>query len=253
MDLGKFFSLKDFFNYYVAGVVWTIDFAIMATWLGKPSSLGTALSSLQGLPEFIVVGIMAIVLPYVIGFALSPLCYFATKMWRKWQVDPIKWVLYYPELIKGADKSVDKRFEKRSKGKRLPKVIANKALTLSTQIFGFQLITKNAVEGLWFYQIQAYTFSKGGPQIDLALRARDLSNLTESLLIPAPLFFALLAAQFVPSPDWVLLVLGSAIFAGMFVLLANRYDALREYWVKHVYRAFVTLNLDQPDSPLNND
>jgi hypothetical protein len=253
MDLGKFFSLKDFFNYYVAGVVWTIDFAIMATWLGKPSNLGTAVSSLQGLPEFIVVGIMAIVLPYVIGFALSPLCYVVAKWWRKRRVDPIDWAVYYPKYITSKYKQSNESIVERFGGRRLQEVMARQVLQLACGKFGFKVITEKAISGLWFYEIQAYIVNKGGAVVDLAIRARDLSNLTESLLIPVPLFFALLTAQLIPLPDVLLLLIGVAIFVLVLVLLAKRYYDLREYWVKHVYRTFVILNLDQPDSSSNDD
>jgi hypothetical protein len=222
MDIGRFFSRKDFFNYYVAGVIWLIDFAILITIFSSQLDLRASLSSVSGLPEAIVVGALAIVVPYAVGFALNPLGDLLTDVLHMMFGDPTKWVTDYSQ--------------NRYKGHRIPKPLGERINQLASQTFNGKLEN----EGLWFYYLRTFVEQEGGAASELAMRALDLANLTESLLLPMPLLVALSVVKMIGNLN-IALPLSNAIFVLIFTLLAIRYMKLREYWVKHIYRAFLVL------------
>jgi len=112
MDFSRFFTIKDFFNYYIAGTIWIADI-ILLIYLKDSSSLYSLWDSLLNSGSTfrtIFEAIIMIILPYTIGFALGTLSAKITRKLRnKYGGDPIEWII--PENYEC----------KEHKGKRLPK------------------------------------------------------------------------------------------------------------------------------------
>ncbi len=103
MELGRFFSLRDFFSYYIAGVIWFIDAYLLRKAL-VPDALSDVLKNIR--LERIVFGICIVIFPYVVGFIFSGIGDCLSKMFYCcFGGDPLDWVFNY----------TDKKY----KGKRL--------------------------------------------------------------------------------------------------------------------------------------
>jgi hypothetical protein len=177
MDVGKFLSVRDFFNYYIAGVVWLLGLALLLLWLPDPARATVLLDEFRRQIDSLgpVVGaVLAVILPYITGFTLSPVCNLATYLLRRIWGDPVQWVTDFSEG--GTRKHKTRRLVKPA----LAQIIKHGADTFDTDV-------KDMNAALWFSPIRAYTIEKGGAASDHATRAYDLMNLTESLLLPIPL------------------------------------------------------------------
>jgi hypothetical protein len=59
-------------------------------------------------------------------------------------------------------------------------------------------------------------------------------------MLPMSLLFALFSVKAIGNL-WIAVPVAVASFLATLALLANRHLKLREYWVKHVYRAFLVM------------
>jgi hypothetical protein len=242
MNLGSFFSLKDIFNYFIAGFIWVLDFILLLLVSLRNANRNLPLLSPKEIFEPldpILTGILLFLVPYIVGFLLSPSGEWVKKLWqganRSRYPDPMRWVIDHSE--------------KKLKGKRIPKDEATRIRDLMAATFPGQY--KRDIH-LWFFPVRAFVLEKGGRAAELSVRVRDLMNFTESLLLPLPLFIFLMAVYVIsvqPIQETfnlgVCLICLVATLASSFIVhlyLVKRYFKLEIYWVKHVYRAFLAIH-----------
>jgi hypothetical protein len=102
MKSSDIFSFKDYFNYYFAGVIWFLDFTLLLLLISGKwgidallSILGKYSNDLGAIPG----GVLALVIPYIIGFTMSPVGEKIRKLWqgkdRERFPDPKKWLIKY--------------------------------------------------------------------------------------------------------------------------------------------------------------
>ena len=232
MKLDNAFSIKDYFNYYFAGLIWTLDFVFLFLLISGNWEFNDILSDLKNYSDVLGIvpsSIMILVIPFVLGFSLSPLGENIKKKWREINrlkfADPKKFILYH----NGAE----------LKGKQIPKDEAESVKKNAKLLFDYSY---NDKFHYMFFPIRAYVIEHGGEAKQLAIRARTLTNLTESLLLPVPIAFALLASLLLLPVNTCAVIL-IAILVGSLThwLLVNRYFQLERYWVKHFYRAFLVM------------
>jgi hypothetical protein len=197
MDFSRFLSIKDFFNYYIAGMIWSADLLLLINmkniFLNPNWTILESIQWNQTIFEIIIV----VVIPYTIGFALQPLSAWMTKKIRDEIIgDPIKCITNVENHCN--DNYCNGRYYK---GKHLTKPAIDRIFKIAPDIFGYSIKGKNKYadeqlredkdrykeEHLWFYQIRAYVLDNGGPSVNLAERAQSLANFTESLMLPFPI------------------------------------------------------------------
>lgn len=160
---------------------------------------------------------------FLLGFVLSPLGNIITKLILIILKDPTDWVLVLEkQTYKQSKRWYWKRISEPSRTKILKKI---------------SILQEGEPKYSPFYLVRNYVEVKGNDNARrLADRALDLANLTESIIIPAPLFAFLttrtLANQY----------LSISISILLFLLLCFRYYQLRDYWVKHIYRTFLIID-----------
>jgi len=189
-DFGSFFSVRDFFNYYMAGIVWLMAAFLIVLWFPGTPPISQTLMVIKGQTDAlgpVVTGVLVVILPYIAGFTTRPLADLTAKHWCKKKGDPKIWVTDY------------RKSANRYKGQRLPAPMVKQINGLAKQTFGYEFDkgqkkyfpTSNL--HLWFFQIRAYVLDQGGAAAELATRAYDLMNFSESLLLPVPLLFSVLS------------------------------------------------------------
>lgn len=224
MELGRFFSLKDFFNYYIAGTIWLIDLILCLEIL--PEEMGTsnlvALLPQSTIIQATVFGICIIIFPYSTGFVFSTAGHWLIKKFYKWAGDPVRWV-----------------FDCR-KSDSLNKATRGLCISYATTLFKTEKPEKpeefQEYSGKYFYQIRNFVENKGGAAHIHAERNLDLANFAESLLIPLSFLIFLLfdITKFH-------CIFSATVSGFMFWLIVKRHLKLREYWVKNIYRTFATI------------
>ena len=262
MKAEGFLSLKDYFNYYISGLLLCLSFLFFElSFLGWVDLAPIATKLSDGV-EVVIAGMIIVIVPYVVGFVLLPINEWIRKLWqggkeRKWRHDPREHLF---QLVEGSE--AIKGFEKKRITYKETKQI------LSAAKIAFNIEYKKDIR-FYFYPIRAFVLEYGGKSAILIDRARDLANFTESLLLPIPLAiislgFYLLSRIFVQY--WgsllglfiiivsakFLLLLSWGLAIGAHYLLVKRYFQLEEYWVKHVYRAFLVLTSENPDQVKKN-
>jgi hypothetical protein len=239
MEIGKLLSLKDFFNYYIAGIIWLLNFVLISSIFGvQPvyAVVSNVFIAINNLTSSVISIVLSIIIPYTVGFALSKSGNFITKGLRKWRGNPHYWLLDYSDTQK------NNHFA----GRRLPKSAVERVQGLAPRIFGYEL-TNPQKPWLWFYQILTYVRHKGGPASDIANRAFDLANLTESLLLPLPILFGIVAYSLTSNIHFLIVRIGivSVVVLLFFYLLLRRYEELNTNAIKHIYRAFLVIAPDE--------
>ncbi len=218
MDI-KVFSTKDYFNYFFAGIIWLI----CATVLGGKDSDGYVLllESVDKIPAAVLI-VLLLVVPFTVGFVLSPVGNLVTKLLRGVLGDPADWVLVLEgQSFAKTKKPFRKRIAEPSRTKILKKV---------------SVLQGGATNYSPFYLVRNYVEMKANDNaLRLTNRALDLANFTESIIIPVSLLGFLMSKMVFNQTV--------SIFVGilLFLLLCYRYYQLREYWVKHNYRTFLFL------------
>ena len=180
----------------------------------------------------LVLALALLIFPYVIGFTLTPVNALITRFLRFVFGDSKKWVVDYQE------KSKWQLFL--HKGRRLSRTNIRLATQRLKKIYGDEKEISEAKIAKWFFQIRAIVINQKGKAGALAIRAQDLANFTESILLPVPLLFIILFGKFLQTNlafAWICLGIG----LGLFGMLGKRYLDMRTYWVKHTYRAFLAL------------
>lgn len=218
MDI-KIFSTKDYFNYSFAGIIWLS--CIIVIFVQDLSSYNFLVESINKIPATILV-IISLVIPFLLGFILSPLGNIITKLIRIILKDPTDWAL----VLKGQNYNTNKSWYR----KRISEPSRTKILKkISTLQEGEPKYSP-------FYLVRNYVEIKGNDNARrLADRALDLANLTESIIIPAPLLVFLITRTLINQS------ISISISILLFLLLCSRYYQLRGYWVKHIYRTFLII------------
>lgn len=230
MNISTYFSVKDFLNYYIAGLVWGFNlvcFALLS--LGTDSINVTEIPWLNDSGNFVLFSLLALVIPYLIGFALSPISTKIGECIRNRTPDPISQVVdeqgNFPQGLKAGEISLIKYYIK-------------KHFLCHLKESGKDIVPKD-----WFFQIRALVAQDNSGASLLATRALDLTNLSESLILPLPLSILLMGACFFTHGICSCLTSILAFFiCGLLIL---RYIDLRSYWVKHIYRAFIAMCIQQ--------
>jgi len=222
MNVESYFSVKDFLNYYIAGLIWCIDIALLLPPCRmKLGNVLTEFSNSPNAPNLVLVSIFILLIPYLIGFVLTWLSDKIGERIRRGHPDPVKWVVEdpvkYAEGLKAGEIALIKQYIRK------------------------YFHDNDACPDAWFFQIRAIVARDNSAASLLANRALDLTNLAESLILPLPLLFFIIGGHLIIVGIclWGIIFLLSAI--GVYILLSKRYIALRGYWVKHIYRAFIAL------------
>lgn len=238
MNASNFLSVKDFFNYYVAGLLWIVEVAIISMPLGSYQKSLDWLGKFQGVTDkmgAVLTGILFIVIPYLVGFVFTPVSMAATKVLRSRFGDPKDWVVDYS--VNG----------ERHKGRRLAQTKIRLIVQRMKKVFGDEKTINKDNLANWFFTLRDYVINSKGEAASFAIRAQDLFNFTESILLPLPLLLFTSGIKMICSPNrigWLLLAFG--IF--FLCMLSYRYLRLRFYWVKHVYNTFLVVTGNKPTS-----
>jgi hypothetical protein len=238
MKVDGFLSLKDYFNYYLSGFVWVIDFIIFGILVWPLKSYYVLMKNVGFVIEKIgpvVAGIVLLIITYIIGFVLFPISQATRRIWqgknRKWFPRPRKWLIIKSEDLEEY-KSLKKPF---LKGSRFSNKEVSRFVELAEKRFGLNYkININ----LLFYPVRTYVIEHGGDSANFAQRMRDLMSLSESLLFPVSLFFGLLLTMFTKG-GWDFLGIPLAIFIQ--ILIVYRYHRIEIDWVKRIYRSFLAI------------
>lgn len=233
MNFPSFMTIKDFFNYYVAGFLWLCNIGLIYLPINDSSKLCNELVLLQKITDKVsplVMGIILLIFPYIIGFILTPVNTLVTKLLRRIFGDPKNWAVDY-QTKSGWRLRLHK-------GKRLSKTNIRLVIKRLKKIYGEEKEINETHLANWFFQVRAIVINQKGEASALVIRAQDLANFTESILIPAPLMLWILFSNYIvikPEFAWICLGIGLLFF----VILSYRYLHLRTYWIKHTYRAFL--------------
>ena len=238
--------MKDYFNYYIAGIIWCVNLVFAVWYIFPRMSINKWFLHVcenADITATLIGGVLIIIVPYVIGFTLMPLGECVRELWqggkeRKCRPDPIKGLLYLEDSGPPFG------------GRQLAEKETARILCLAKGLFKYEVKDENRY--LYFRTIRAYVEENGGNAAELARRAKDLANLTESLLLPVPvcIFFTgirimnptISVHHAYPLPNLLIDVLFFGVLAFIIhKLLVNRYFRLEEYWTRHVYRAFLVL------------
>lgn len=256
-DFGSFFSLRDFFNYYMAGVTWLLAVFLIVLWFpGMPPAAETLSYVKQQLDALgsVVVGVLLVILPYITGLSARPLAQsLTTAQWEK-------------EEEKGKGNNIEKEnFGYTPKNKKMYQ--ASSSPFSSRHLCGkhYKGNPKLLHRRRDFFWIRAYVVDHGGAAAELATRTYDLMNLSESLFLPVPLLSGILtykltsllirsgmnALPYLPADmtdgciNAITIIIGIplAIYGcqNMRQQLWQNYNEFREDWVKHTYRAFLVI------------
>lgn len=233
MNFPGFMTIKDFFNYYVAGFLWLCNIGLIYLPINDRSKLVNELEQLQKITDKVsplIIGLILLIFPYVIGFILTPLNTLVTKLLRRIFGDPKNWVVDYQ-----AKSGWRIRLHK---GKRLSRTNIRLVIKRLKKIYGEEKEINETNIANWFFQIRAIVINQKGEAGALAIRAQDLANFTESILLPVPITLWILFSKYIvikPEFAWICLGIGLLFL----VILSYRYLHLRTYWIKHTYRAFL--------------
>lgn len=233
MTFPGFITIKDFFNYYVSGFLWLINIGLIYLPVNDSSKLISELEQLQKITDKVsplVIGLVLLIFPYIIGFILTPVNTLATKLLRCVFGDPKNWVVDFQTKSGWRIRL--------HKGKRLSRTNIRLVIKRLKKIHGEEKEINETKIANWFFQVRADVINQKSEAGALAIRAQDLANFTESILLPVPLMLWILFAKFFtdyPIFGWICFGAGLLFF----VMLSYRYLHLRKYWVKHTYRAFL--------------
>ena len=223
MNIGTYFSVKDFLNYYIAGLIWCVTIFILALPSDKTElqNILTDLSNIANAAYFVLASALVILIPYLIGFVLTPLSDKVGELVRKGKPDPVKWTVEDPEKYKSGLKAGE--------------------IALIKRYIRKYFHDKDAAPDTWFFQIRALVARDNSGATLLANRAMDLTNFSESLILPLPLLFFTIGVRLMISGGCIWGIIAFSLAIGVYFLLSKRYIDLRSYWVKHVYRAFIAM------------
>jgi hypothetical protein len=268
MNLDRFFSTKDFFNYYAAGLTWSLTLTLAVSLLaGGPLTLAPALAfpELTDASRAFIVIVLVIVGPYVLGFLLTSPCYEVTSQLRRSGCgDPISWVVGLPCAKPiGFFGRIRGGLAQAAVGSLTQIALPSASLTqLEKRInddFGLQLRSSDSDASSAFQQVRVYLSARPSELSQMADRAGDLSRLAESLIIPLPLlgfsYTFLVLHEIIPLRPVVMQWTGAFLLAlGVgFVIggrLGKRYLELRQYWALHTFRAYLSSSFNErPEKP----
>jgi len=217
----KFFSARDYFNYYFAGVSWLLALWAYALQQGNVEITSSMTRVIDQIPSGMLL-FLSLILPFIGGVVLSPVGNLVTILLRRVWGDPADWVLVLPR-----DSYVRTR---RLGRKRISEPARSRLNSKIVRLLGGE--PKHPP----FYYVRTYVEMNSDEKTrDWVNRALLLANLTESLIIPVPLAWFLVIKTFAGN-----YVAGTIALLSV-AWLCWRYLRLREYWVKHNYRVFLFL------------
>jgi hypothetical protein len=183
-----------------------------------------------------VSGILLVIVPYIVGFVLTPFAEVVTRC--------LRWAFGDPKKIMIHEKESLKKWNAWFWKKRLPESVIEKTITQANALFNTSLRKGPSILDNWFEVFFSYIVEYGTGLNSKVIRTRDLIHFTESVLVPVPLFFFLLAPwQSFISASWMRL-----IAIGTFILLSWRYLLLRKYLTMQIYRAMLVLTTKKTSS-----
>jgi len=264
VDIGKFLSLKDFFNYYISGAIWIADFLITLLLLPIKPDLdifSVFLTTNNTIVQTILTIAITGLLPYSMGFVMSEVGDLATEYIHQIFGNPVEWVVDYSinSCKAQCDRSNDNSCKvqcNRSKQilgvrrRRIPEKTIELVASYANELLGIDQKDFKEKPDRYLFQLRAYVVNKAGGASDLATRTLDLANFAESILIPLPLLLALctfyVLRSFISETGIAFVNIPAIIFATAILSLAGllvirRYLSLKENWVKHIYRGFVVI------------
>jgi hypothetical protein len=223
MNVGTYFSVKDFLNYYIAGLIWCTNIALLLLPRDKTeleNSL-TELSNFSNAANLVLASVLILLIPYLIGFVLTPLSDKIGEQIRRRKPDPVKWVVEDPV--------------------KFPAGLKAGEIVLIKQYIRKYFHDKDAAPDNWFFQIRALVARDNSGASLLANRALDLTNFSESLVLPLPLLLLIIGVRLMILGGYLWGIVSLLLAIGVYILLSKRHINLRSYWVKHVYRAFIAI------------
>jgi hypothetical protein len=212
MELGRFFLLKDFFNYYIAGAIWLVDIFPLFAGLSEKPEISILITKIpqNTIVQTTLFSICIIIFPYSTGFAFFEIGSFLSKRFYD------KNKSYSPGELNKATQQLCRSY-------------AKKLFEIDPQDF-------QGTPEQYFYQIRNYVANVGGVAYAHADRDLDLANFAESLLVPLPLLIFLL---FDITNFHCIFPCALSIIA--FVLIGRGRLILRKYWIDNIYRTFAVL------------
>jgi hypothetical protein len=223
MNVGTYFSVKDFLNYYIAGLVWCANITLLLLPQGKielENSL-TELSNFSNAANLVLASVLILLIPYLIGFVLTPLSDKIGEQIRRRKPDPVKWVVEDPV--------------------KFPAGLKAGEITLIEKYIRKYFHDTDAAPDTWFFQIRALVARDNSGASLLANRALDLTNFSESLVLPLPLLLLIIGVRLMIVGVYLWGLVSLLLAIGVYILLSKRYIDLRSFWVKHIYRAFIAI------------
>ncbi len=227
MNIDKFITVSDLFTYYVAGLVWLANL-LLSYALGR--DLLSLVLIVNQLPAVLTFALLFV--PYILGFALTPLAEWVRKQiegpGRRRHPDPKKWLIQSQRPFKND----------LLEGQRLDKKEAVAIFNKAAQVLGYSYGADK--ERLYFSPIRSYVAQRGGGASILADRARNLMSLCESILVPLPVLIVLIALNLSQS-NFITIVLSAILACWIFTQILERYYRFEIYWTRHVYRALLVM------------
>lgn len=234
MKVDGIFSLTDYFSYYFAGFWWLACFFLI---LSPNIPLDQMAVNLTGLNENLVLvvgGVLIIVVPYFIGFTMAPIAEALTGILIRTFGDPKKAI--------SRNEKHNRKFARIFWNRNLlSESVLDKSVIEINKLFGVKLVIGSEKLDNWNEVLFSYVSEYGNSNGGRLNRLRNLASLTESILIPLPLFLLLLASRQVVLPWWVLT--SSGILA--FLLLMYRYFVLRKNVAMQIYRSMLVLAINK--------
>jgi hypothetical protein len=232
MNWSGVLTIRDYLNYYVAGVAWLL--LASAILLPEQLSSATAIESALGIAQ---TAILVLVLPYVAGFLFGRLGALSTRLVRWASGDPI-WLAIDPRDSDRGHWRLARMSYKRVGETAIQLAAKNAKTFIGSPAKG----SDREYLREQFYLIRTYVTNSGLPSAALATRDQLLANLAESLLLPVPVTFLVLAIRFsfstygpftaLPGVLIDLLLICAAFGAAL--LLLQQYLYLREYHAKNL-------------------
>lgn len=232
MKVDGIFSLTDYFSYYFAGFWWLACFILVLSPRIPLDQWGVNMTGVNENLTLALGGLLVIVVPYFIGFTLAPIAEGLTGVLVRIFGDPKKAI--------SRNEKHNRKFARIFWNRNLlSESVLDKSINEINKLFGIKLVKGSEKLDNWNEVLFSYVSEYGNINGARLNRLRNLASLTESILIPLPLFWLLLASRQSILPWWVLT--SGGILA--FLLLMYRYFVLRKNVAMQIYRAMLVLAL----------
>ena len=228
MKIDNYLTIRDFFNYYISGLIWILIIIVLQAKFISDQIFAN-------IPDFLYFQIVlpiliSILFPYLVGYLMTPLSELITCALRKIFGDPKKIMVH--------DNSYDKSWYRFVWKKRLSKSVLGTTFIETERIFQTEFIQGDSKVNNWFEVLFSYVLEKGESLSIRVNRTRNLMNFSESIIISLPLFAFLTLTYYSNLPYFVSVLVSVFVF----ILISYRYLIFRKNLTMQVYRAFVVLS-----------